>query len=264
VCRRFLAVGALLASLAVSERAFAQNVGSIQGIASDVTGGALPGVTIVIRNVATGDTRELVTDKLGPLPRTSPAAGRIRAASGAARLPAARAPRDRARWQRVTDAKSFYNALQVGVNKRFSHGWRAQASSTLSRSIDDSSGINSQDFSNVVQYGLDWYDPEFDRGLSAFHAKHNLTFNGSWELPMFRGSNRLAGALLGGWQLNNITTLRSGHPFTVQLGFNRSGNLNTTGLVNADGSPAIAPTWGRITSTVTTSRQIQLGAKLAF
>ena len=30
--------------------------------------------------------------------------------------------------------------------------------------------------------------------------------------------------------MNNITTLRSGHPFTVQLGFNRSGNLNTTGF----------------------------------
>jgi outer membrane receptor protein involved in Fe transport len=261
-------------------------------------------------------------------------------------------------WQRVTDAESFYNALQVAVNKRLSHGWRAQASYTLSRSIDDSSGINSQDFSNVVQYGLDWYDPTYDRGLSAFHAKHNLTFNGSWELPLFRGRRGLAAALLGGWQLNNITTLRSGHPFTVQLGFNRSGNLNTTGFsmherpdvvpgcnpvlggpdrywdiscfslpaantrgnaprnsvigpglvsidfslvksipvgvgrqlelrveafnlpnranfavpsgrtaftgVNADGTPVIAPTWGRITSTVTTARQIQLGAKFVF
>jgi outer membrane receptor protein involved in Fe transport len=261
-------------------------------------------------------------------------------------------------WQRVTDAESFYNALQVGVNKRLSHGWRAQASYTLSRSVDDSSGINSQDFSNVVQYGLDWYDPTYDRGLSAFHAKHNLTFNASWELPLFRGRRGVAAALFGGWQLNNITTLRSGHPFTVQLGFNRSGNLNTTSFsmherpdavpncnpvlggpdrywdincfslpaantrgnaprnsvigpglvsidfslvksipvgvgrqlelrveafnlpnranfavpsgrtaftgVNADGSPVIAPTWGRITSTVTTARQIQLGAKFVF
>jgi outer membrane receptor protein involved in Fe transport len=261
-------------------------------------------------------------------------------------------------WQRVTDVESFYNALQIGVNRRYSSGWRAQASYTLSRSIDDSSGINSQDFSNVVQYGLDWYDPEYDRGYSAFHAKHNLTFNASWELPIFRSSTGLTAALLKGWQLNNITTLRSGHPFTVQLGFNRSGNLNTTGFsmherpdvvpgcdpilggpdrywdincfslpavntrgdaprnsligpglvsidlslvksiplgaarrlevrveafnlpnranfavpsgrtaftgVNPDGSSQIAPTWGRITSTVTTSRQIQLGAKLVF
>ncbi|PYR71453.1 MAG: hypothetical protein DMF86_25875 [Acidobacteria bacterium] len=58
-------------------------------------------------------------------------------------------------WQRVTDATSRYNSLQVGVNKRMSNGWRAQVAYTLSKSVDDSSGINSQDFSNVVQYGLD-------------------------------------------------------------------------------------------------------------
>ena len=42
-----------------------------------------------------------------------------------------------------------------------------------------------------------------------------------------------------------------------------SGRTAFTG-VNPDGSPVIAPTWGRITSTTTTSRQIQLGLKLAF
>jgi outer membrane receptor protein involved in Fe transport len=263
-------------------------------------------------------------------------------------------------WQRVTDAESFYNSLQVGLQKRYSHGWRAQLSYTLSRSVDDSSGINSQDFSNVVQYGTDWYDPLADRGLSAFHATHNLTVNWTWDLPVARSSRGLAAALLKGWQLNNITSVRSGHPFTVQLGFNRSGNLNTTSFsmhdrpdlkpgcsnnpilggpdrywdidcfqlqaantrgnlgrntligpglvavdvslvksfdlgrtrtlqfraecfnlpnhanfavpsgrtaftgVNADGTPIVAPTWGRITSTVTTSRQIQLGLKLTF
>ena len=44
----------------------AQNVGgSIQGIVVDATGAALPGVTIVIRNVATGDTREIASDDQG-------------------------------------------------------------------------------------------------------------------------------------------------------------------------------------------------------
>lgn len=263
-------------------------------------------------------------------------------------------------WQRVTDAHSFYNSLQVALNKKYSRGWRAQVSYTFSRSVDESSGINSQDFSNVVQYSLDWYDPLRDRGLSAFHAKHNLTANWTVDLPFAKKSRGLAKALFQGWQLNNITTIRSGHPFTVELGFNRSGNLNTTGFsrherpdvkpgcsnnpilggpdrywdvncfqlqtvntrgnlgrntligpglvaidaslvksfdlgrnrslqvrlecfnlpnhpnfgvpsgriaftgVNPDGSPVVAPTWGRITSTVTTSRQIQLGAKLTF
>jgi hypothetical protein len=42
-----------------------------------------------------------------------------------------------------------------------------------------------------------------------------------------------------------------------------SGRTAFTG-VNTSGAPIVAPTWGRITSTVTTSRQIQLGLKLTF
>ena len=260
-------------------------------------------------------------------------------------------------WQRVTDGESFYNALQVAATRRYADGFRAQVSYTLARSVDDSSGINSQDFDNNVQYVLDWYDREYDRGRSAFAVTHNLTFNWTWDIP----SGSIAGArawLLKGWQVNNMTTLMSGTPFTVRLGFNRSGNLNTTnfsmnerpnlkpgcdpilggpdrywdvacfelpapntrgnlernsltgpGLVNADlalvksfatgshrslqirieafnvfnranfavpsgrvaftgadaqGAPIVAPTWGRITSTVTTARQIQLGVKFGF
>src|SRR5258705_5230591 len=37
-------------------------------------------------------------------------------------------------WQRVTDAQSFYNSLQVSAIKRFSGGFRAQTSYTFSRS----------------------------------------------------------------------------------------------------------------------------------
>ena len=246
-------------------------------------------------------------------------------------------------FQRATDARSFYDSLQVSVMKRYSHGVRAQVSYTLAKSTDDSSGLNSQDFDNNVQYVLDWYDPTYDRGPSAFQARHNLTFNWSWDIGK-------------GWQLNNVTTLQTGQPFTVRLGFNRSGNLNTTGfsmnerpdlkpgfsanpvlggpdrywdinafalpaantrgtlgrntlvgpgLANADvaliksfGLPSqrtlqarleafnilnranfavpsgrvaftnaagdVAPNWGRITTTVTTARQIQLGVKYLF
>jgi hypothetical protein len=257
-------------------------------------------------------------------------------------------------WQRITDAESFYNSLQLSANKRYSRGFRAQVSYTLGRSVDDASGINSQDFDNSVQYVMDWYDRERDRGPSSFNVKHNLTFNWSWDVPFGRSLDGLAGGLLKGWQVNNVSTFMSGTPFTVRNGFNRSGNLNTTsfsmhdrpdikpncnpilggpdrywdincfelqpanthgnlgrnsltgpGLVvvdlslvksfdlaggrrlqarietfnlpnhpnfaipsgriafsNAQGG--IAPNWGRITSTVTTSRQIQLGVKYLF
>src|SRR5262249_31381704 len=83
-----------------------------------------------------------------------------------------------------------------------------------------------QDFNGVVQYGLDYYDRTLDRGLSAFHVKHNLSFNWTYELPFGKNAKGLNAALFRGWTLNNISTIRSGQPFTVRLGFNRSGNLN--------------------------------------
>lgn len=143
-------------------------------------------------------------------------------------------------FQRASDAESFYNSLQLSMLKQFSRNWRAQVSYTFSRSVDDSSGINSQDFGNVVQYGLDFYDRTADRGLSAFHVKHNLTFNWTYEVPFGKNLKGVAGALIKGWQINNITSIRSGHPFTVRLGFNRSGNLNTTSFA-AHERPNIVP-----------------------
>jgi hypothetical protein len=44
----------------------AQSVGaSIQGIVEDTTGAAVPGATLVVRNVSTGDSRELLSDERG-------------------------------------------------------------------------------------------------------------------------------------------------------------------------------------------------------
>ncbi|MBO0721029.1 MAG: TonB-dependent receptor, partial [Blastocatellia bacterium] len=143
-------------------------------------------------------------------------------------------------FERVTDAQSFYNSAQVSLIKRYTSGLRLQLSYTFSRSIDDASGMNTQDFVNNNQYVLDFYDRKIDRGLSAFQIEHNLTFNWTYDLPFGRQARGLAGALVKGWQFNNISTIRSGVPFTVRLGFNRSGNLNTTAFA-ADERPDIVP-----------------------
>jgi hypothetical protein len=129
--------------------------------------------------------------------------------------------------QRETDAQSFYNALQASVSKRLSHGARAQLSYTFSRSIDESSGINSQDFDNTTQYSINFFDRKADRGLSSFSVKHVLVANWSYEIPFGKSSSGLTGVLVKGWQLNGILTAQSGTPFEVRLGHNQSGNLNT-------------------------------------
>ncbi len=64
--RRLLSAFVLGCSVIWSSLASAQNVGgSIQGVVSDGTGATLPGANVVIRNIGTGDVRQIVTDAAG-------------------------------------------------------------------------------------------------------------------------------------------------------------------------------------------------------
>src|SRR5688572_2930966 len=56
-----------LAAISLSTPAFAQTAatGNIEGVVTDASGGVLPGVTVVVRNIETNATREAVTDENG-------------------------------------------------------------------------------------------------------------------------------------------------------------------------------------------------------
>ncbi len=122
---------------------------------------------------------------------------------------------------RTWDANSFYHSFQLSINKRFAHGFQAQGSYTLSKSVDDaSSGLGRSEFNNGQQRTSDPFDHRRDRGLSSFDVRQNLVLNFTADLPF--GSGRTAGnslsrffdRVIGGWQLNGIVTLSSGTPFT--------------------------------------------------
>jgi hypothetical protein len=73
---------------------------------------------------------------------------------------------------------------------------------------------------------LDRTDLRRDWGPSALNITHQATFSATYELP-FRDGADLRGRLIGSWQLNTITTLQSGFPFTPLAGSNRAGDGNT-------------------------------------
>jgi hypothetical protein len=114
----------------------------------------------------------------------------------------------------VVDAlgNSWYNALQLTVEKRYSQGLSFLLSYTLSRSID--TGSNS-----VVIPGNSYgtQDPRgswYNKGLSEFDRTHVLTFAPIWDLPRFSSANPLVRAVLGNWQTSSVLTLRSGYMLT--------------------------------------------------
>ncbi len=150
---------------------------------------------------------------------------------------------DEIRFQ-FTYANSFYNALLIGVNRRFSRGLQFQASYTLSKTIDEGSNVEGGGvFENGADFSYDPYDPKRDRGLANFDIRHNLVFNYTWDLPFGPGRRFGAGLsgfvakLLGGWQLNGIAMITSGSPFTVELGFDRDRDQSTT----TEGRPDLRP-----------------------
>jgi hypothetical protein len=113
---------------------------------------------------------------------------------------------------------SDYHALQVGVNKNLSHGFRAQGSFTFAKSIDTSSATLVGDaFGNSIS-SLSWFDLRFNRGLSDFDIRRVLVLNLTWDVP---GPKSAPGPLKwasNGWELGFIYKANDGVPFTPTFG----------------------------------------------
>lgn len=113
-------------------------------------------------------------------------------------------------------SSSKYHGLIAKVNRRFSQSFSFNASYTWSKSIDDDQGSRGgQSSGSVLIWGGSIDDIKAGRGLSDFHVSQNLVVNGSWALPGPVGG--VAGAIVGGWQVNAILTVSDGPPFTAGL-----------------------------------------------
>ncbi|MBV9508492.1 MAG: TonB-dependent receptor [Acidobacteriia bacterium] len=132
-----------------------------------------------------------------------------------------------------TEGNSSYNALQVDVTRRLSHGLLFRANYTWSKSLDINSGLTGAQANNQAQMVLDRNDLRRDWGPSALNAANQASISAHYDLPFGKGRfwlrnvNGFGGKLVSGWQLNGITTLLSGFPFTPQIGSNRSGDGDT-------------------------------------
>ena len=110
---------------------------------------------------------------------------------------------------------SDYNSLEAKFEKRFSSGWNVLSAYTYSHSIDNDSG----DASGTPN--LNPSNFQLDKGSSAFDIRHRWVTSVLYEFPVGKGrrflssSSAVTDALIGGWQLNFITTYMSGLSTTV-------------------------------------------------
>ncbi|HWB98016.1 MAG TPA: carboxypeptidase regulatory-like domain-containing protein [Bryobacteraceae bacterium] len=112
----------------------------------------------------------------------------------------------------VSDGLSNYNAFQLTVEKRMSHGLSLLVGYTWGHAIDNVA----TDFGGGTGTPQDPRNRNADRGNSAYDIRHRFTASYTYLLPLhFR--NTAAKLLLGEWQINGITTLQTGLPFTPAL-----------------------------------------------
>jgi hypothetical protein len=118
-------------------------------------------------------------------------------------------------WQ----SKSWYNALQVELEKRMSHGLQAQVSFTWSKTMDTTSGSFAGDnFAGDLNPTIPWWDLKLIKGLSDFNVSRNLVANLLWEVPTSASIHGPAAFIAKGWEFGGILTLSDGvpvWPFTI-------------------------------------------------
>ena len=116
----------------------------------------------------------------------------------------------------TNEGESWYNALQMGLQKRFTAGYTIGVNYTYSQ------------FEEAVDF-LNAADAAPSRMISPQDVPHRLSISGIYEIPFGRGrrfgssTNAVTDAILGGWQFQGIYTYQSGFPI------NGFGNLLFTG-----------------------------------
>jgi hypothetical protein len=113
---------------------------------------------------------------------------------------------------------SSYNALQIGVLKRMSHGLQIQGSYTWGKSLDNNSGVVAGDtFGNGIG-SLPWFDMKLNHALSDYNVGRTLVINANWLLPSVKTDSSVLGWAANGWELGAIFKANDGPPFTPTFG----------------------------------------------
>ena len=116
-------------------------------------------------------------------------------------------------------AGSRYNALEVTLQKRLSHGFNFLGAYTWSKMIDQSSGPFSGESlgGGAIQ---DYNNLGAEVSVSQLDQTNRLVAGAVYQLPIVRSESGFAGHLLGGWTLSTITSFISGDPLGISSATN--------------------------------------------
>jgi Carboxypeptidase regulatory-like domain/TonB dependent receptor len=104
---------------------------------------------------------------------------------------------------------SNYDALQLHITKRASHGLTLSASYTWSHAMDEESG------EQLFYNGDNPLDLRTGYGNSDFDRRHVFIASYQYELPKFTSLHGFANHLVNGWGTSGVISAESGQPYSV-------------------------------------------------
>jgi hypothetical protein len=145
-------------------------------------------------------------------------------------------------WSTFNAGKANYDALELEWSHKNSHGLYFDASYTLAKNLADNQGDTPTAFAGEVNYGIpiaDRFNVNSDYGNVEGTRRQRFLFTGVYQLPFGQGRAFLndggwKNALLGGWELNNVTLLQTGPWLTPSI--STSFDQSNTNVVNRGAS----------------------------
>jgi hypothetical protein len=152
----------------------------------------------------------------------------------------------------ITETKSIghslYNALDLKLQKRFSHGLTALLAYTWASNWDNLwgspvSGLNTLNPNPSGSGPQDNTNPKAEYSRATNDIPNRFTAAITYEIPVGKGkrflgsANRVVDAAVGGWKINDVTVLENGGPLPIVQTDLSSGTFGTTGVGGADQRP---------------------------
>lgn len=108
------------------------------------------------------------------------------------------------------DVRTFYNSFQAKATKRFQSGLSYDINYTFSKNMESAGGSQQ----------IPWQYSNIERAVADLDRPHVFTFGTVYQLPFGKGKkffdgNRVASAVLGGWQVNSLFSAATGLPVTI-------------------------------------------------
>jgi len=155
-------------------------------------------------------------------------------------------------YQDENGVNSYYNALAVHLNKRFSHGLQAQAAYTWSHEIDDGQSYGESTNNLFLSNANYWtVNGNYRANMSSgnLDQRHRVVISWVWAPTFTHRTGAFYKYVVNNWQLSSITTMAAGRPYTVSMKVNDAAsatvvsgmfsnyNLSGSGLSN------VVPFW---------------------